>query len=311
MENSFLQSKNWENFQQSLGRTTFWVAGKLVTKIPMILGQSYLYSARPYFEKEEDLEDFLGQIDELAQHEKTFFFRFEPIFGEKFDLSKSDLKKVASRQPETTLMVDLNASKDDVLQSMKPKTRYNIKLAEKKGVRVRISRDPKDVEIFYNIAQETAKRDKIKFFPEVYYKNLADNFSKDGLFKIYIASYNGTDIAANIMLYYKDTATYLHGASSNQDRNVMAPYFLQWKAIEDAKNNGFRWYDFWGISPLAINDTRYELRDGGHPWAGISKFKLGFAPGEKIGKYVEYPGCFEVSYGKKRYFLYSMFKSIR
>jgi lipid II:glycine glycyltransferase (peptidoglycan interpeptide bridge formation enzyme) len=134
------------------------------------------------------------------------------------------------------------------------------------------------------------------------------------------------------MLYFGNIAYYLHGASSNKYRNMMAPYMLQWEAVKDAKKRGYKLYDFWGISPLKgeitnnksqisnkskirnpnnqnkMRDSKFQISNNKHPWYGISRFKLGFAPTAKTGLYVEYPGCYEVSYGKKRYMLYSMFK---
>ena len=309
MSQSFLQSKSWEGFQNSLGRKTFWIDDRLVIKMPMVLGQSYLYSARCSFKNIEELKQFLEKTKKIGKTENAFFIRFEPENFD-FDIDKLGLKKVNSRQPEDTLMVNLNCSLEEILAAMKPKCRYNINLAKKKDVKIEVSTDPKDIDIFYNIAEETARRDKIRFFPKDYYELMAKSLTKNGFLVIYFARYENRYLAASVMLMYDDTAIYLHGASTDRDRNIMAPYFLQWQAIEDAKKAGKKYYDFWGISPLAVEDTRYKIQDTNHAWEGISRFKMGFAPTEKTGIYRHYPGCYEESYGKKRYFVYSMFKKV-
>lgn len=328
---SFLQSHEWEEFQKSLGRETFRIMGKLVTKMPLTLGQSYFYCPRAYC-KYDQIFDFLKEIKKVAKKEGAFFSRFEPVFiDEKLNINELDLKKVTSRQPKQTLMIDLLQTEEEILANMKSKTRYNIRLAQKKGVKIEQSEDVKDIDIFYKLALETSKRDGIKIYDINYYKKMAQAFSKYKKFKIHLAKYKGEVIASNLMIYYGDIAYYLHGASGNSMRNLMAPYILQWEAIKDAKKNGFKMYDFWGIAPLReitnsksqiINksqiqnsnnlnknqDSKFEICDPKHPWQGITRFKLGFAPNTKTGIYVEYPGCFEISYGKKRYLLYSMFK---
>lgn len=305
---SFLQSLLWEEFQKSLGRETFRVMGKLIIKMPLTLGQNYMYCPRAFC-KYNQIDEFLDTLEHMARKEGAFFLRFEPIMvDEKIDIKEIGARKVNSRQPKQTLMIDLNNSEEEILANMKSKTRYNIRLAEKKEIKIVKSKDIKDVKIFYQIALETAKRDKIKIYDLEYYEKMAEVFLKNNQFAIYIAKYKNKPIAANLMLYYDNVAYYLHGASSNEHRNLMAPFLLQWKAIKDAKKIGYLWYDFWGIAPLEILNFKFQISNLEHPWYGISRFKLGFAPNSKTGKYVEYPGCYEVSYGKKRYLLYSMFK---
>lgn len=340
---SFLQSPEWEEFQKSLGRKTFRVGEKLLIKMPLTMGQSYLYCPRSIC-RHKDIDMYMGKIKKLAQSEGSFFARIEPMFIDKeVDPKDIGVKKVQSRQPKQTLMVDLEKDEEEILSGMKSKTRYNIRLARKKGVKISKSTKLDDVGKFYDIVLETAKRDGIKVYDKDYYRKMAKVFLKSNKFAIYMAKYNGEVIAVNLMLYYGKIAYYLHGASSNKYRNMMAPYMLQWEAIKDAKKLGYKLYDFWGISPLKreitndtcldsevdsrrklqisnkskirnsnnqnkMRDSKFQISNNNHPWYGISRFKLGFAPNTKTGVYVEYPGCFEISYGKKRYMLYSMFK---
>jgi lipid II:glycine glycyltransferase (peptidoglycan interpeptide bridge formation enzyme) len=99
------------------------------------------------------------------------------------------------------------------------------------------------------------------------------------------------------MIYFGDTATYLHGASSRERRELMAPHLLHWTAMMDAKSWGFRTYDFWGVAPEGVE---------GHSWAGITRFKRGFG-----GKYVAYPGTYDVPVDRFWYGLYAATQKLR
>lgn len=311
MNKSFLQSNSWEKFQNLSGKKTFWVDDKLLMQIPIILGQTYLYSPRPYFKTEEELEKFIQKASKIAKQNDAFFLRFEPITDFKIDEKKYNLKKVKPYQPQNSLLLNLKKTSDEILSNMHSKTRYNIRLSERKGVKITKSTKISDINIFYDIASETAERDKIKFYPKEYYLNLAKTFLLNKKMIIYLAKYKNNYLASNLVINYSDTSIYLYGTSSNINRNVMAPYLLQWQSILDAKKNAFKYYDFWGIAPLNKTDHKFEIANQKHAWKGISRFKLGFAPNEKTGIYITYPGCFEISFGKKRYLLYSMFKKIK
>lgn len=309
MHQSFLQSEEWEEFQKQLGTNPFRINGKLVEKLPLLLGQSYLYCPRAYFESAEELHDFYFKAQEKAKELQAFFIRIEPVVSEKINIDSFEMRKVSERQPGQTLMLDLSRDVNKILESTKSKTRYNIRLAEKKGVSVKFSTKKEDLQDFINLADITAKRDKIRFRDNTYYETMLESLSKYNMIKIYSAIYKNKVIASAITLNYKNTFTYLYGASSDQDRNVMAPYLLQWKMINDAKKEGYSWYDFWGVAPLQKVEGKFEIKNSEHSWSGITKFKLGFVPNETNGKYIKYPGCYEISVGKKRYFLYKMFRS--
>jgi hypothetical protein len=315
---SFLQSAEWEKFQQSLGRKVFRIEGRLYIKMPLAFGQSYLYCPRSRFDR-DNIEKCLSEARKLAQEEGAFFVRYEPCYIHRdIDMKNFGLRKFKSKQPSKTLFLDLDNSEKKILGNMKQKTRYNIKISHKKGVVVKRSTSVEDVAKFYNLSLETARRDNIKIHHLKYYENMAKIFLKKNKFAIYMAYYEDKLLCSNFMLYYDKIAYYLHGASSNSHRNLMAPYLTQWKCISDAKKQGYKWYDFWGVAPLEISnssdsvgpsiDNKFQIANLKHPWHGITKFKLGFVPNDATGKYIQYPGCYEMGYGKKRYLLYSMFK---
>jgi lipid II:glycine glycyltransferase (peptidoglycan interpeptide bridge formation enzyme) len=129
----------------------------------------------------------------------------------------------------------------------------------------------------------------------------------------YTAFLDGTPLASIICIGFGHTFTYVHGASSSAMRNTMAPYLLQWTAIQEAKKMGFHRYDFWGIAPLVekTDDESVQCLNGrswpsGHAWSGITRFKVGFG-----GEYREYPEAVEVVCNRMVYGLLNIVKKIR
>jgi len=210
---------------------------------------------------------------------------------------------LASCEPNQTILLDLNRSEEELLLKMHPKTRYNINLAIKKGIKIRaMSNQTKnnDLNILYKLSQETSKRNKINIYSKKYYMDLINYFAQDETamrIKLYIAEYQNKPLSAVIMVYFGSTATYLHGGSSQEYRNVMAPYLLHWQAISDAKKEGKRYYDFGGVAPEnALN----------HKWAGISRFKRSFG-----GYQLESAGAFDLVFNLGWYSVYQIAKMIK
>lgn len=195
-----------------------------------------------------------------------------------------------SLQPRKTIMLDLSKPEEELLSAMREKTRYNIRLAERKSVGVYQS---DNFEIFLRLLQETAKRDEFHTHERQYYEKLlaiqSENFSN----KLFFADYRGKTLAAALVVSYETRShkimTYLYGASSREHKEVMAPHLLHWRIIQEAKKRGFQWYDFWGID---------ESR-----WPGLTRFKKGF-----MGEIIEYPHSIDMVYKKCIYKIYTMVK---
>jgi lipid II:glycine glycyltransferase (peptidoglycan interpeptide bridge formation enzyme) len=198
------------------------------------------------------------------------------------------IKKVIDVQPSQTIVLNLNNAEAEILAKMHAKTRYNIRLAEKKGVK--IIEDNKRVDEFLNLLKTTTERDKFRGHSDDYYRALA-NFNSDFI-KLFLAEYEGRTIAAGLFCFYGNTVTYMHGASSDSDRNIMAPYLLQWRVISLAKERGYKYYDFYGISATK--------------WPGVTRFKTGFG-----GEIVNYPGTFDYILRPGLYLLYEIIRKIR
>lgn len=184
-------------------------------------------------------------------------------------------KNAVDIQPPDTTILDLSKSEDELLSAMKSKWRYNIHLAEKKGVRIEKG-SSQDIDVFYDLYLETSKRDGIAIHSKKYYQDLLElsekkqkeNSSSNPLVSLYIAKHENDTLAAIITLFTPYQATYVYGASCNIKRNLMPAYLLQWTAIKDAKNFGSKTYDFYGMPPRD---------DETHPMYGLYRFKTGFS----------------------------------
>lgn len=259
------------------------------------------------------LETCNGALREAIRREAAVFARVEwpwqtgdePAGRE--DFVRWGFTPVRSVQPADTVIVDLTSSEDDLLAAMHQKTRYNVRVAEKHGVTVRDARHDNahllrhDIDLFWSMLDETAQRDRFHTHPKPYYASMLDVLStaKGGGLKVRLvfAEHGGRAIAAALIGEYGDTVTYLHGASISAERRVMAPYLLHWSVMRDAKRDGFRKYDFWGVAPTD---------DASHPWAGITRFKTGFG-GERVG----YLGAWELPGDRFWYTLYRYAKRFR
>lgn len=176
-------------------------------------------------------------------------------------------KPAADVQPPDTVIVSL-ADDDTLLARMHKKTRYNIRLAEKKGVTVEKT-GVAALSDWYLLYRQTAERDRISIHSETYYRDL---FAHAPNLSLWLARYEGTLLAGNIVLRHGKLATYLYGASSNEHRNLMAPYALQQAAMHDAWEQGAVEYDMFGIPPTD---------DPAHPMHGLYRFKNGFG-GDRV-----------------------------
>jgi peptidoglycan pentaglycine glycine transferase (the first glycine) len=288
----FLQSPQWAEFQQSTGKRVVNLGTNgqeiygFVHKLG--LGLSYLYLPRA--------QVLSGNLDKLDH----IFVRVETTG--KLPITNYQFSEVENRQPTTTLVLDLEKSDKKLLSQMHSKTRYNIRLAEKKGVEIK---QEKNIDVFWQLNQETTDRDEFKSHDKDYYKRMLE---MDMCYQL-TAYFEGSPIASNILIIYKDTCTYLHGASGDKYRNSMAPYLLQWEGIKLAKEKECKYYDFWGVAPMVdgvggkttcFNDFCWVAD---HKWTGVTRFKTGFG-----GEIKKYPRAVDIVLQKNKYRLYKFIK---
>ncbi|MGL5830604.1 MAG: lipid II:glycine glycyltransferase FemX [Candidatus Altimarinota bacterium] len=272
--------------------------GALIIKQKLPGGRCWLYVPRgPLLGKDRDAEmsAFMEKAEEVGRAERAVFLRVEPVGGG--DWGKWGFRKAhAHYQPENTLILDLSGSEQDILAQMKPKGRYNIKVAEKKGVKVRVGETEKDWENFYSLLKETTSRDGFSGHGLKYYQNMVEKL--DGKARLYLAEYEGKVISGIIVTFFKDTAIYYFGVSGNEYRNVMAPYLLQWTAIKAAKEDGMKYYDFLGVAPEGAGEN--------HEWTGVTDFKLKFG-----GKRVDYQPAQEKIFNMPVYWIMRLVKWLK
>lgn len=278
------QTKNWAEFRKSAKNENFFeIDDVFVQKIPLPLGKCWLYVNRGP----------IVDLDKLAIQQKAVYARYEHPYlkSDNHKLHKNLKDAHAHYQPEVTLVIDLTKSEQEILAQMKQKGRYNIKIAQKNNVKIIESKDATE---FYKILKQTWERDKFKGHLQDFYQKMIDMV--DGA-KLYYAEFEGEIIAGIIVTFYKDTATYYYGASSNKHRNVMAPYLLQWHAIQAAKAKGCKFYDLLGIAPEGAKN---------HPWQGVTEFKRKFG-----GEVVEYAHAKERIYKPFWYWVMRIIKKLR
>jgi len=191
-----------------------------------------------------------------------------------------------SVQPRRTIWVNLDVDEDvDMLAAMKPKTRYNIGLARRRGVTVRAG-SVEDAPLFYRLLRATAERDQFSIHTLDYYRDFLRLFAQgeDAPARLLIAEYQQQPLAALVVAAVGERAIYLYGASSDQQRELMPTYLLQWEAMLWARRRGCKTYDLWGIpdEDEATLEANFERRSDGL-W-GVYRFKRGF--GGQVVRYI-------------------------
>ncbi len=199
-------------------------------------------------------------------------------------------------QPKCVMQLDLDKPADELMASFKEKWRYNIRLAERRGVTVNIDCDRSDLPVFYALLKETAARDGFLVRGQKYFEDMWDLLVPAGFMRLALTYYEGKPIAGAIAYLFGDKAMYTYGASSNEHRNVMPNHLMQWTLIKWALESGCKWYDFRGVSPRKDNDPNDHL-------AGLNRFKEGFNP-----RFVEYLGEYDMVVSASYYWLWNVAK---
>ena len=310
-----MQAWDWGEFKKSIGaapeRVGFFSDGKMIDGFQVIFSKvpktkyTVGYSAKcPLFnEYQTDI------LNELAKKHNALFIKTEPdfYFPVQNDNTEEIKQKFAEREKKILLKnivpgkplftrydfhLDLTKSEEELLKSFHSKTRYNIRLAEKKGVTIIDKSCEEGVEDYIKLMEETTRRQGFFNHNAEYFKNLFKAFPKDRL-RIFEAIYNGEVLTAWILFNFNGKLYYPYGASSNSHREVMPNNLIMWKAIQYGKNSGCTLFDLWGC--LGPNP------DGNDPWMGFHKFKAGYSP-----QLVEYIGTYDFVY---KPVLYKMFNA--
>jgi len=287
-EATFLHSWNWGEFNKNMGEK-IWRIGvfnenelKAVTLIIKVKAKrgSFLFVPQGPILKVSSIkyqvssifDELFAFLKKLGEKEKAGFVRISPILennSENLNIFKSGGFRnapVHMMHPETTWLLDITKSEDEIFKEMRKTHRNLVRRAGKEGVEIIQGIDEKYLKSFYEIHLETVKRHKFVPFAYDYIKEEINSFKNDDQISIFSAKYKNEITSSAVIVFYGDQAFYHHGASSSKYSKIPASYLVLWEAIREAKKRNKKTFNFYGI---VENKPK-------HPWFGLSKFKKGF-----------------------------------
>ncbi|OGC50561.1 hypothetical protein A2716_05150 [candidate division WWE3 bacterium RIFCSPHIGHO2_01_FULL_40_23] len=297
-----VQSQEWGEIKTKYG-TKAAKAGSVQFTKHRIPFTSYFYGYSP---KVNPKEINFKILEEILLKENVIAINFDcpnvTTDEEDFKENEDILKKACTPSKRNTfskynILFDIIPTEDVLLSNMHPKTRYNIKYAEKNGIKVREGGD-KDITLFNKLQNETAKRQKFYIHPDRYYGLIWEVLSKKGMAKLLVAEYQGKPVSCWMLFLYKGVLYYPYGAWSGEHQNLFPNNLLCFEAIKQGKKEGCKTFDMWGASkdPENKND----------PWYGFTKFKLGFG-----GKHVEYINSYDFVLNQPLYQSFNLINGVR
>ena len=248
-----------------------------VIKYSMPFGKSFLYiphapvltsNTQQATHNNEFLKKFHEKLLKITKEENAIFARFD-FHSRNLDRY---FKKVPSYayhssyfQPKYEWILNVEKSEEEMLNNMHPKTRYGIRLAESKGVKVEIIKTDflEYFSHFYDLMKKTAERNKFNLHPEIYYKNIFTNCEKNKNAFLVIANYNSKILVINLVLLYGEMVYFVFGASSDEFKNLMASHLSHWKTIIEVKKLDLKIYNFGAVGEEFEGISRFKKRFGG------------------------------------------------
>jgi len=284
---TFVQSYEWIEFNKSLGRNILNLGiyqnqeliGVGVGVIIRAKRGSYLYFRQgPIIDwsKDELVKELLTYLKQYCVENKIWFIRTSPMLSRNDVVSKEYLQNPKSPMHDVealdTWIMNLDGSEEEIFNTIRKKTRYEIRTASKEGLEAVIVNYQTGFEEFYKILKDTVQRQGWNSYSSEYIKKEFESFNKDKRADILLIKYNNKYIAGGIFIHFANQTFYHYGASLTEFNNLPGAYLLMWEAIKLAKEKGNSFFNFWGVSPE--NNLK-------HPWYGLSKFKRKF-PGIEI-----------------------------
>lgn len=247
------------------------------------------------FENTERFGRVCAELETLAKEQRAIFIKIDPdvrVNSGAGGVPKERGWRVSQEQIQfhNTVTLDLTRSETEILAGMKPKWRYNIRLGEKKGIRV--ESETRDWRLFYDMYGETGARDGFLIRSFEYYRDVWETLTDAGQAKMFLARLGEETIAGIILFVFGKRGWYFYGASRNTHRDLMPNHLLQWEAMRWAKQQGCTEYDFWGAP---------NVLDENDPMYGVYKFKMGFG-----GEFVERIPAHDFVVNHPLYWLYAV-----
>lgn len=295
-QGSLLQTTGWAQLKSRFGWSSrrVWLRqdGRLVAGAQLLVRSAALGLVKvgyvPHgplvdWENDDQVAVLLNQLDLAAYEYRAGLVKIEPYLWQE-EMPPAEWEALCARhdlrtdtdeiQPPRTLLVDLRPPEQDILMAMKSKTRYNIRLAGRKEVAIREGTE-KDIPLFNGLMQITSERDRFGVHEPHYYKSAYEIFAPDDA-ALFIAEYEDTPLAALMVFALGDTAAYLYGASSSEERQRMPTYALQWAAMRWARDRGCTYYDLWGVPDYPEEALEADFTDRSDGLWGVYRFKRGF-----------------------------------
>lgn len=274
-----LQTSAWGDFKAKFGwqveRVVVGQSGAQVLFRRLPLGLSFAYIAKGPVGP--DWLSLWPEIDRVCRKKRAVLLKVEP------DAWQAEAAALSARfpgftggepvQPRRTVLISLEGSEADWLARMKQKTRYNIRLAEKKDVTVRLS---EDVDAFYRLMEVTGTRDGFGVHSRAYFQEAFNHFHPLGMCALLMAEYEGRPLAGLMAFARGERAWYFYGASNEEERNRMPTYLLQWEAMRWARSLGCTEYDLWGVPDEDEETLEANFNSRADGLWGVYRFKRGF-----------------------------------
>jgi peptidoglycan pentaglycine glycine transferase (the first glycine) len=297
------QDKGWERGLE-LTDISRIESSVLILERSLGFGQRLHYIPRgPYvdWQDKEKVTEVINFVKKFARQRSVTFVRFEPDVS-KEDFNYRQIKVLGFKevnehvQPSDTVKFPIQKTDQQLLAMFHKKHRYNIKLAEKRGLKVRISVSPADVILFYNLLKKTEHRHGgvLHIHPLEYYEAIIRELAKNQMAKLYIVEKENRPISASLVVSYGSQAIYMFGASDYEYRRDMPNHLREWQSIKDARAAGIEYFDLWGATMR--ND----------PGLGIKRYKLGY-----FDKIELFAGTFDWSPAPYKYVIFTLLNKLR
>jgi lipid II:glycine glycyltransferase (peptidoglycan interpeptide bridge formation enzyme) len=304
-----MQHGGWGEFKHHFGwsviriRNEFTGVQLMIRSMPFAFKLAYI----PKGPIGSGWESLLTEIHEICRSKGVFVLRLEPDEWESGEFSRilerAGFLPAPPVQPRRSIVVDLRAAEEEILNRMKQKTRYNIRLAAKKEI---IIHPTDDVKTFYNLLLQTGDRDRFGIHRYEYYQKAYDLLSADNACHLLIATFKNQPLAGLMVFKSGSRAWYFYGASIEAERERMPAYLLQWEAMRWAKNLGCTEYDLWGVPDENEETLEKEFPQRSDGLWGVYRFKRGFG-----GQLRRTAGAWDFVYSPMRYWLFNKILAIR
>jgi len=298
---SFLQSRAWGKFQQTLGREPVWAQGEgwqWLAGVRVSRGLRYLMcSYGPAANSSAAMTTALRSLMTAASELNIDFVRVEPQAHATADqLLKLGARQISEADPEHTRIINLKPDEKELRAGLASGHRNLINGTERRGITIKVMTNAAGVDVLYPMLQDTAKHAHVTFYPKAYYQTLVDELAETAC--LYVAEAEGEPVAAALFYDWGGTRYYAHaGAYQEANRRIKASVSLVWRAIIDAKAAKMQRFDVWGTAPEG--DSKHRL-------AGITKFKAAFG-----GEAVDYRGTWDIPLKRHKYNAYGVYRRLR